>query len=44
MGIALVLLALSLGFAIQTVILLRQLDEIRAEYTPQVRPLAAVRR
>lgn len=42
LGIALVLLALSLGFAIQTVILMRQLNEIKAESRPQIRPLAAV--
>lgn len=37
-GIALVLLAL----VIQTAILLRQFDDIRAEYKPQMRPLAAL--
>ena len=40
-GIALVLIALLLGFASQTLVLLRQLDEIKAESQPRLRPLTA---
>ena len=42
LGIVLVVLTLSLGFAIQTFVLLQQLDEIKAESRPRLRPLAAL--